>query len=151
MQTATGSFGVLDNRFLARSLGLLNPEPALVLEESEPIRLAIELLQANKQGCVVITNEHDCVVGIFSERDAVIKVMLAELPVNSTPVSEVMTPNPQTAKMTTTVAFALNMMSQGGYRHIPIVDDKNHPVGVITVKNLVDYISHTVTKDLSRF
>ena len=149
--TASVNFGVVDHRFLARSLGLLNPPPPVTIFEENSLRAAIELLQTHKFGGVVVTNSAGKIVGMFTERDVVTKVCLTEIDLENTPISEVMTKNPHTAEMTTTVAFALNMMSQGGYRHIPIVDDAGYPVGMISVKNIVDYLCGTLTKDLIKF
>ena len=145
------NFGVVDNRFLARSVGLLNPPSPQILLEDDPIRSALEKLKQHKIGSVVVVDAGGKVTGIFSERDVVLKVSLSEIDIDETPISKVMTKNPQTATMTTTLAFALNMMSQGGYRHIPVVDDASYPVGVISVKNIVDFIVHALTKDLVSF
>ncbi len=149
MTVAAGQIGVLDKRFLAKSLGLLNPPPALILKESSPLREALELLQKHKIGCVVVVDHAGVVKGIFSERDAVLKVALRGMDLDKTPVSEVMTREPQTTKMTATIGYALTMMSQGGYRHIPIVDEENFPVGMISVKNLIDFIVNTVSRELT--
>ena len=145
------NFGVLDNRFLSKSVGLLNPAPAVCVPDSSPIKTALEIFKRERIGCVVAIDEQGKVSGIFSERDVVLKVVLTDLAVNHVPIAEVMTRNPQSATMTTTVGFALNMMSQGGFRHIPIVDDDNFPVGLISVKDLVDHVASTVVKDLMTF
>lgn len=144
-------FGVLDNRFLARSVGLVNPKPPLLVEETDPLRVALEGLQNSKVGCLIVTAGNGTISGIFSERDAMLKVLLSDVNVDVALVSELMTPNPQTATMTTTIAFALSMMSQGGYRHIPIVDDSNYPVGMVSVKDIVDYIVGALVKDIISF
>ncbi|MCC6954211.1 MAG: CBS domain-containing protein [Deltaproteobacteria bacterium] len=149
--TSSFNFGVVDQRFLARSLGLLNPPPPVEIHHEGSIRSAVELLKANKIGAVIVTDAKGSIVGMFTERDVVTKISLTSIDLEQTPISEVMTKNPQTAQMTTTVAFALNMMSQGGYRHIPIIDDGGTPVGMISVKNIVDYIASALTKDLFKF
>ena len=100
---------------------------------------------------MIVTDAKGKIVGMFTERDVVTKISLSAIDINQTPISEVMTKNPQTAHMTTSVAFALNMMSQGGYRHIPIVDEGGTPVGMVSVKNIVDYIASALTKDLFKF
>jgi CBS domain-containing protein len=64
------------------------------------------------------------------------------------PVSHFMTKNPSSAFMTTSIAYGLSMLSQGGFRHIPIVDDDNFPVALISVKDIVDHIVGQLTSDL---
>lgn len=144
-------FGVLDNRFLARSLGLLNPPTPLLVQETASIKTALLLLKEHRIGSVVVTNAEGKLRGIFTERDVVLKICESGLNLEKTPIAEVMTAEPHSAQMTTTIAFALTMMSQGGFRHIPIVDDENIPVGIISVKDIVDYLVHSVNKDLMSF
>lgn len=147
-ESATKHFGVLDNRFLSRSLGLLNPKPPITLSETASIDDALALLREHRVGCLVLVDEQEKIAGIFTERDVVLKVSVCDLSLPHTPISSVMTRNPHTEKMTTSMAFALNMMSQGGYRHIPIVDDDGYPVGMVSVKDIVDYIVEQLNKDL---
>ena len=142
------SFGYLDNRFLARSVGLLNPEPALVAKEGEVLSNVLSKLKKNKKGCIVVVNEEEEVTGIFSERDVILKLILQEVDLDKCPVCDLMTKEPQTIEMTTTIAFALNLMSEGGFRHLPIVDKDNSALGLLTVKDIIDYISSGLTKDL---
>ena len=150
MKQLHNQFGVVDNRFLARSIGLLDPHPPLTISEDTPIRTALELLQNNRVGSVVVTDDEGLILGIFTERDVVLKVSLAGLDLDATPVSQVMTLEPKTQEMTSSIAYCLNMMSQGGYRHIPIVDEQSLPVGMVSVKDIVDYIVRELTKDLEQ-
>lgn len=150
MEIAQTSFGVVDARFLSRSVGLLNPPLAVSVSESEVIERVLFELRNHKIGCVLVTDEQGELVGIFSERDVVLKVSLCSYDLTTTPISEVMTPNPQTIRPTDSVAHALHMMSIGGYRHLPVVEDDGMIVGLISVKDLVDYVAQTVSKDLSK-
>ncbi len=144
-------FGVLDNRFLARSIGVLDPPSPLIVPQETKVSDAITMLQQHKIGCVVVTDVTGKMTGIFTERDVLLRVALKPIHPSKASIAGVMTPNPQTATMTTTVAFALNMMSHGGYRHIPIVDDEGFPVAIISVKDIVDYLTQTMAKDLAAF
>ncbi len=145
------NFGLLDNRFLAKSLGVMDPKHPISVPQETPIAEIIALLQKNKVGCIVLTDLQGHLSGIFTERDVLLKVCLKDLDLKSTPVSKVMTLDPHTSTMTTSIAFALSMMSQGGYRHIPIVDDDNFPIGIISVKDIVDYIAKSAINDLVGF
>ncbi|MBP9837298.1 MAG: CBS domain-containing protein [Proteobacteria bacterium] len=145
------NFGIIDNRFLAKSLGILHPHHPISVPDHTAIKDVILLLQQHKIGCVILTDIAGHLTGIFTERDVLLKVMLKDLRINVDPVSHIMTAKPQTASMTTTIAFALNMMSDGGFRHIPIVDDENFPVGIISIKNIVDYIAKATVSDLIQF
>jgi CBS domain-containing protein len=56
-----------------------------------------------------------------------------------------MTVNPQTVLPTHTLAFAINLMDAGGYRHIPIVD-QGKPLGMISVRDVLRHVTHTCQK-----
>jgi len=51
-----------------------------------------------------------------------------------------MTPDPEVLGLADPIAYALNKMSVGGFRHIPLVDATGRPVGIVSVKDIVDYI-----------
>ena len=52
-----------------------------------------------------------------------------------------MTPNPQTLRLDAKIAFALQRMDLGGFRHVPVVSRHNEPVGVISVRDILDYLT----------
>jgi CBS domain-containing protein len=51
-----------------------------------------------------------------------------------------MTPDPETLELDDPIVWALNRMSVGGYRHVPLVDRDGRPVGILSVKDIVHYI-----------
>ena len=130
---------LIDTGFLCQSLGSIGIREALPVQTHTPVEQVMELLRRNKIGCVSVVNEDGKLVGIFSERDYVLKLYGVN-PGEEGPVGEVMTPNPAAEKSDCTVAYALNLMSRGGYRHLPIVDDENRPVGMISIKDMADSI-----------
>lgn len=143
-------FGLLNNRFLASSIGILNPQEPLTLTQDSTVGMALELLKENKIGCVVVVDEEGKLRGIFSERDVVLKINYAA-PCTDRQLAEVMTRDPKTVTMTTPIAYVLQLMSQGGFRHMPIVDDDGVPVGFVSVKDIVDFIVQSVAWDLESF
>ena len=84
-------------------------------------------------------------VGIFSERDALKKVNTRIGELGSNPISEFMTPAPQTLEGHAKVAFAVQQMDLGGYRHLPILDEAGKASGVISVRNLLNYLTERMT------
>ena len=72
----------------------------------------------------------------------------SKLDLETTPVDHVMTENPETLQATDSIVFALNKMSLGGFRHVPLVDDAGKPVGIISVKDIVDYIADFFAKEI---
>ncbi len=89
-------------------------------------------------GCVLVVDQGR-LVGIFTERDLLMKVVVAGKRPEDFRVTDVMTPQPETLRPDDTIAFALNLMSVGGYRHIPLVDAEGKPQGVLSVKDIVNF------------
>jgi CBS domain-containing protein len=87
-------------------------------------------------------------VGIFTERDLLREVAGSKLDLETTPVDHVMTENPETLQATDSIVFALNKMSLGGFRHVPLVDGAGKPVGIISVRDIVDYIADFFAKEV---
>ena len=64
------------------------------------------------------------------------RVLAKELDADGTPIGEVMTRAPESLYEDDPVAFALNKMSVGSYRHIPLIDADHRPVGLVSVKDI---------------
>lgn len=150
-QVCNVRFGVLDKGFLCASLGALNPRPPLCVGEATTLAEVLALLQREKVGCVLVVGSDRKLKGIFSERDFVLKVATKYCDVPDSPITDWMTADPVTQKMDGTVAFALHLMSSGGFRHLPIVDDQNEPVGMVSVKDVIDRLVGMFLEDLEKF
>ncbi len=142
------SYGDLSSSFLCRSIGSLNPQHPISVREDASLKEVISVLKKNKIGSVVVTDATGKLSGIFTERDCVLKVLDSGMDLAATKISEVMTKNPVTESPETTIAYALNLMSHGGFRHIPIVDADGIAVGIVSVKDIVDYLVISLTEDL---
>ena len=119
------------------SVSRLNPTPPWFVTPGQSIAEAVELMREKSVGCVLICMEGR-VIGIFTERDLMRRVMAPGKPL-SAPVCEAMTPRPVTVHPKDSIATALRRMEEGGYRHLPVVvDDK--PVGILSVKRIVHYL-----------
>jgi len=150
-QACQRSFGVLDSSFLCRSVSTLEPRPPLCVGVETSLEEVLALLKRERIGCVLITGENGKLTGIFSERDLVLKVcpeLESKLP---RPVREFMTADPVAEGPDASIAWALTLMSHGGFRHLPIVDGTGIPVGIISVKDVVDAIVASSIDDLLEF
>ena len=130
---------VLDEDMLRHSISELEPNEPIVVEPQTPALEAIALMQSNRVGCVLVTRNGK-LKGIFTERDVLTNVAGQGVDAAKTPVRKLMTSNVETLRPTDSIAYALNKMSVGGYRHIPLVDGASKPVGVISVRDIVTYI-----------
>jgi len=126
----------LDNRTLQEPLRLLNPRSPLTVPPAATLRQAIDIMREHHVGCVLVA-EDERLIGILTERDLLLKLEGAGL---GRPVSDLMTADPETLSPDDPIAWALNRMSVGGYRHVPLVDATGRPVGILSVKDIVHYI-----------
>jgi predicted transcriptional regulator len=127
---------VFDQRVLQEPIRYLNPSVPLGLAPGATVREAVRLMREHRVGCVLIV-EGERLVGILTERDLLLKMETANL---DAPVRQFMTLDPEVLGPDDPIAYALNKMSVGGFRHVPLVDRDERPVGIISVKDIVDYL-----------
>jgi signal-transduction protein with cAMP-binding, CBS, and nucleotidyltransferase domain len=114
-------------------LGIASPE---TIEASADVNEAIRRMHDKGIDCVLVT-EGDRLVGIFTDRDAVLKV--AGLERQARPIATLMTRDPVVLRHDETIAVAINKMAVGGFRHIPIVED-GRPTGVVTARDVFRHL-----------
>ena len=114
--------------------------PVTTVSPDATIGEVLQLMADRAIGCVVVT-EDERLVGIFSERDVVLKIGTEIADLAERPVSEFMTRDPQALASNSKVAFALHRMAVGHYRHVPIVDEQQRPVAIISVRDVLGYLT----------
>ncbi|MCO6432459.1 MAG: CBS domain-containing protein [Deltaproteobacteria bacterium] len=144
-------FGVLDSNFLCQSVGVLSLPAPMTAKIGDSVEQVVRMIASNRTGCVVIVNESGKLAGILSERDCVMKLLDWEKAHAKEPIEKYMTRDPVAQQPDCTIAFALHLMSQGGFRHLPIVDAHNHPIALLSVKDVMDHIVQCFTDDLLNF
>ncbi len=116
----------------------LNHKPALTLPPTAQIRQAVAMMQENRAGLVIV-EENGRVVGVFTERDLIKRVLGRGADIGAM-ITTVMTTQPTTVTVEDTIGNALQKMLDGGYRHLPVVDPRGHAVGRISVREIVHYM-----------
>lgn len=120
------------------SISRLGFTPPVVVESSATVRQAVDALRLHRVGCVLVVREHK-LVGLFTERDLLMRVLALGLPL-ATPLRECMTCSIVTVKPKDTVKQAIQKMEEGGYRHLPVTDEHNVPVGILSAKRILAYL-----------
>ena len=114
---------------------------------SDPVSVAVRMMSSLKIGALPVI-ERGALVGIFSERDVLIRIVDKGLDPDKTPVSEVMTPHPTLVPSTMEVDEAMRMMSKGHFRHLPVVD-KGQLVGMVSMGDIAARVIHNQQSQLN--
>ncbi len=101
--------------------------------ETMTVREAAIRMAEAKVGAMLIL-DHGKLTGIFTERDILNRVVAKRLDPDATPLSQVMTADPRTISADKPLAHALVMMDEGGYRHVPVMDN-GQPVGMVSARD----------------
>lgn len=118
----------------------LEPKTPIAVTAATPVGDVLRLMVEHGIGCVVVA-EGTRPLGIFSERDALKKLGASAAELAARPVSEFMTPKPQTLVASAKIAFAVQRMDLGGYRHLPIVDRDGQLVGIISARDILRHLT----------
>jgi len=121
-------------------VSVLMPGRAVTLPPTATVAEAMQTMLARNIGALLIVAAHGKLLGIFSERDLLTKVAGTEADYATKPVSQYMTPNPETVRETDSLGFALHKMDVGGYRHMPVVKD-GQSLGMISVRDMLRHIT----------
>jgi len=108
---------------------------------------AARVMKEHRIGCVLV-EAGGKLVGIFTERDILSKLVGTGYDPAKVQVDGVMTRNPETLTADDPIAFAMQLMSVGGFRHVPLVDADQRPVGILSIKDIVDYLVEHIPSEI---
>ena len=133
----------VEKSLLVDRIKALQPKAPIVVPHTMTVSEVLSFLVEKGIGCVFVSDGDD-IVGVFTERDAFMKLDLDSGDYRDKPISEYMTSEPKNLTDDAKVAFAVRMMDQGGYRHILIHDKAGQPAGVTSVRDILRYLSERV-------
>ena len=128
----------LTRNLMVESVQRLKPTPPRQIDVEQTVADAVEIMRTERVGCLLVT-EAGALVGIFTERDLLKRVLAVGKPLND-PLRDVMTEEPVSVQPKDSISTAIARMQQGGYRHLPVVDEENHPIGILSAKRIVHYL-----------
>ncbi len=97
---------------------------------------AVRTLREKHVGSIVITDNDEKCIGIFTERDA-IRIIASDVSLD-TPIDQVMTKNVATIGKEASLEEARRLILSHGIRHLPVVDSEGKLVGLFSVRKLID-------------
>jgi CBS domain-containing protein len=123
---------------LSEPISALDPRSPVVVSPRATVGEAVRLMNETHRGCVLVVEGYE-LIGIFTERD-LLRLVEQESDPAKVMVGKVMTRNPEVLRPDHGVALALNKMTVGGFRHIPLVDDQGRPVGIVAMRDIVRFM-----------
>jgi CBS domain-containing protein len=121
------------------SITKLGPKPPVIVSQETTVAEVIDKLREHHIGCVLVGSV-DKVVGIFSERDALLRVANRYEDAAELPITHFMTVDPEQLDESAPIAFALNRMSVGHFRHLPVTRDGKLE-GIISLRDILRFLS----------
>jgi CBS domain-containing protein len=118
------------------------PKSPSTVPHDAPVGQVLKKMVAEKIGCVMVV-DGERLVGIFSERDALMKLNVDSARLSTKPISQFMTASPVTLETSDKIAYALHKMNVGGYRHLPILFD-GKLAGVISIRDILRYLTERI-------
>ncbi len=138
---------VLDATIFQTPIKNLRVRKPYTLQVGRSAQDALAIMQQQKTSCVLITDQEK-LKGIVTERDIVRKGLVAGKSLSGIPVAEIMTKDPQSFQPDDSIAFVLNAMHIGGYRHVPVIDEQYRPIATISVRDLVSFLVDNFTDEV---
>lgn len=106
------------------------------MEKHATVLQTVQAMVAGRVGAAVI-QEGTRLLGVFTERDVVRRVVLPGLDAKTTPVSEVMTQSVVTVRENADRSSVLKLMNQHHIRHLPIVDGEGRVLAIVSIRQLL--------------
>jgi len=132
-----------DARLLQEPVTVLSTRSPLIFSGEHSTSEAMRAMQSEHRGCVLVTEDGTAstpLTGIFTERDILLRVINRGRNPAETPLTDVMSQQPEFLQADARVAWVLNMMSVGGFRHVPVVNPRGCPIAVISVRDVVEFL-----------
>ena len=135
--------GSFDASLLRESVRVLPARHPLLFAPHHTATEAMRAMQKEHRGVVLVTEDGSAetrVIGVFTERDVLFRIVDGGRNPMTLALAEVMTREPECVPVEANVAWVLNKMSVGGFRHVPVVDREGRPAFVVSVRDVVELL-----------
>jgi CBS domain-containing protein len=123
-----------------------SPQDLATVTSKVTIAEVSEMMATRRIGAILVV-EKGKLAGIFTERDALVRVIAKGVDPKTTTVGEVMTKNPDTISPSESVQTALDLMAERGYRHLPVIDE-GKLYGIISIRDLYRSVKNQMEEDI---
>jgi CBS domain-containing protein len=115
-----------------------HPTEPLMVAPHTPLRNVLERMKSGGRGSVLICGPGGELAGILTERD-IVRLLVEKVDLD-VPIERVMVRDPVTLTCRDTIGRAIALMSRGGYRGLPILDEAGRPTGMLGASGILDYL-----------
>jgi len=115
----------------------LMSSPPVVMSARSSVDEAAKVMWEKRVGSLLVVDEQDRLVGLVTERDIIFAAARSMIGRN-TPVSDIMAKNLITARPDEDVIAAVEKMRQANVRHLPVMDESGQPVGMLSIRDVLD-------------
>jgi CBS domain-containing protein len=129
------------------TVGELSPRPHARVSVDDAMWKVVAEMSAKGRGAVLV-EDGDALVGIFTERDLLNRVDYSDALWSHVVVRDVMTPHPMVIRPDDSLSEALRRLIQGHRRHLPVVDERGHVLGLISIRDILTHIAGRFPEDM---
>ena len=119
-------------------LGVTREVPRMA--PTDKVSKALEAMCRGGHECVLVIDDRPNLRGIFTSRDFLRRIAVPRKDPSQVELREVMTEKPEVLRPWDSVAYAINRMTTGGFRNVPIVDDQRNVVGVVAIWDVIRHL-----------
>lgn len=120
---------------------------AVRMPPNAPLLDAVTMLRERKRGAVIVQDDNGTLLGIFTEHDLIERVDHGSHDWHKLEVAQCMTTAPSTVHADASIADAIHLMQNGGFRNLPIVDADGHATGIVTIRDILRHIAEQFPKE----
>lgn len=124
--------------------------PIEKIDYKETVSSALDIMQKNKYSSVLIMDEEE-LLGILTEKDFIVHLGTDLIECLDKPITDFMTKNPFTLSTNDTVKTAIEVLTRKNFRHIPLVDENNKAIHLLSITDILKYISKAFEDSLIDF
>jgi len=129
------------------TVGELSPRPHARVSVDDAMWKVVAEMSAKGRGAVLV-EDGGALVGIFTERDLLNRVDYSDALWSHVVVRDVMTPHPMVIRPDDSLSEALRRLIQGHRRHLPVVDERGHVLGLISIRDILTHIAGRFPEDM---
>ena len=129
------------------TVGELSPRPHARVSVDDAMWKVVAEMAAKGRGAVLV-EDNGALVGIFTERDLLNRVDYGDALWSHVVVRDVMTPMPMVIHADDSLSEALRRLTQGHRRHLPIVDERGHVLGLISIRDILTFIAERFPEEM---